>query len=349
MLDVLQELYAQTELDALRGLMLRLVSRLVPNEWASFNEFARTDYRSIVNIRIPDAVEIQARAPGLLASIQEHPAMKPGLVGSLSARTISDFLPWRDFQQTRIFNEYYRHVGVRHQLFFNFDGGQGAWRGIALNRKHRDFSDRDRSVLSLVSPHFKQAHAIAARMERLHLIGSVLSNPPVTAAETILILRADDRIESLSEPARNWIQNHWGVALTEGALPPEILRQWMRREKMVRPQSATLAEPRPPLQLSGATGLIAVHFVANDADGGTILFLRSAAQTSPVSQSKFPGLTLRENEVLHWIAQGKSNPEIATILGLSVRTVYKHVENLFAKMGVESRAQAMVRALETRP
>ena len=61
-----------------------------------------------------------------------------------------------------------------------------------------------------------------------------------------------------------------------------------------------------------------------------------------------PELTRRENEVLEWIAQGKSNPEIAIILGLSVRTVYKHVENLFAKLGVECRGQAMVRALEPR-
>lgn len=58
------------------------------------------------------------------------------------------------------------------------------------------------------------------------------------------------------------------------------------------------------------------------------------------------GLTPREAEVLFWIAQGKSNPDIATILGASVRTVHKHVENIFRKLGCETRNAATLAALE---
>jgi DNA-binding NarL/FixJ family response regulator len=58
------------------------------------------------------------------------------------------------------------------------------------------------------------------------------------------------------------------------------------------------------------------------------------------------GLTARESEVLFWIAQGKSNPDIALILGTSPRTIHKHVENLFRKLGCETRAAAALRALE---
>ena len=58
------------------------------------------------------------------------------------------------------------------------------------------------------------------------------------------------------------------------------------------------------------------------------------------------GLTPREAEVLLWIAQGKSNSDIATILETTVHTVKKHLQNLFAKLGVESRNSAMLRALE---
>ena len=58
------------------------------------------------------------------------------------------------------------------------------------------------------------------------------------------------------------------------------------------------------------------------------------------------GLTAREAEVLYWIAQGKSNPDIATILGASVRTVHKHVEHVFQKLGLETRNAATVAALE---
>lgn len=58
------------------------------------------------------------------------------------------------------------------------------------------------------------------------------------------------------------------------------------------------------------------------------------------------GITAREAEVLYWIAQGKSNPDIATILDANVRTVHKHVEHLFQKLGLETRNAAMLAALE---
>lgn len=51
-------------------------------------------------------------------------------------------------------------------------------------------------------------------------------------------------------------------------------------------------------------------------------------------------ITERESEVLHWIANGKTNREIAEILGMSPRTVNKHLEQLFPKLGVENRTAA---------
>ena len=61
------------------------------------------------------------------------------------------------------------------------------------------------------------------------------------------------------------------------------------------------------------------------------------------------GLTSRESEVLLWLSRGKSNRDIATILGLSPRTVNKHLEQVFDKLQVENRASATaiaIRALQ---
>ncbi|MDL2409581.1 response regulator transcription factor [Rhizobium calliandrae] len=55
-------------------------------------------------------------------------------------------------------------------------------------------------------------------------------------------------------------------------------------------------------------------------------------------------LTQRESEVLLWIAKGKSNRDIGEILGLSARTVNKHLEQIYVKLGVENRASAAVKA-----
>ncbi len=60
----------------------------------------------------------------------------------------------------------------------------------------------------------------------------------------------------------------------------------------------------------------------------------------------FPELTTREREVLDLIAQGLSNPEIAARLYLSPKTVRNHISNIFAKLQVADRAQAIVRARE---
>lgn len=58
------------------------------------------------------------------------------------------------------------------------------------------------------------------------------------------------------------------------------------------------------------------------------------------------GITAREAEVLLWVAQGKSNPEIGAILGAAENTIKKHLQNLFEKMGVDNRNAAAMRALE---
>lgn len=54
-------------------------------------------------------------------------------------------------------------------------------------------------------------------------------------------------------------------------------------------------------------------------------------------------LTARESEVLNWIACGKTDRQIAAILGISARTVQKHLQNLYPKLGVESRTAAAMR------
>ena len=58
-------------------------------------------------------------------------------------------------------------------------------------------------------------------------------------------------------------------------------------------------------------------------------------------------LTPREREVLSWVAKGKTNRDIAEILGMSPRTVNKHLEQIFPKLGVENRTAAARVALKT--
>ena len=56
------------------------------------------------------------------------------------------------------------------------------------------------------------------------------------------------------------------------------------------------------------------------------------------------GLTRREGEVMHWLSYGKTDAEIAVLLAISPRTVHKHLEHIYVKLGVETRTAAVMRA-----
>ena len=73
-----------------------------------------------------------------------------------------------------------------------------------------------------------------------------------------------------------------------------------------------------------------------------------AAWGVPSARSNCAGgvpLTEREREVLHWLGGGKTDRDIAAILGISPRTVHKHLQRIYEKLGVETRTAAVVRAL----
>lgn len=82
--------------------------------------------------------------------------------------------------------------------------------------------------------------------------------------------------------------------------------------------------------------------------GEEYLFRLSSARTEGTEDAlrQSFGLTQRESEVLLWIARGKSNKDIGDILGLSPRTVNKHLEQVYAKLGVENRASAAIKAVQ---
>jgi DNA-binding CsgD family transcriptional regulator len=60
-------------------------------------------------------------------------------------------------------------------------------------------------------------------------------------------------------------------------------------------------------------------------------------------------LTPKERQVARWLAQAKTNGEIGTILGISTRTVEKHVENLLRKLHVENRTAAALEIVRDSP
>jgi DNA-binding CsgD family transcriptional regulator len=99
-----------------------------------------------------------------------------------------------------------------------------------------------------------------------------------------------------------------------------------------------------PLVLTRDRKTLVVRFV-EDNPTHRLLLLKEENE-APRYGLKEAVLTNREREVLFWITEGKSNRDIALILSLSPRTIEKHAERLFKKLGVETRTAAMLHGLE---
>ena len=92
---------------------------------------------------------------------------------------------------------------------------------------------------------------------------------------------------------------------------------------------------------SARSGRLLARNLGQGSLGETMLLLNLAPQGEQAAHRLLDiALTPRETEVLSWVAKGKTNRDIADILGMSPRTVNKHLEHIFEKLGVETRSAA---------
>ena len=96
--------------------------------------------------------------------------------------------------------------------------------------------------------------------------------------------------------------------------------------------------------VSTVGALLLRRFTERGSDALTVLYLVEEHTPAGPAELVVLGVTPRQSEVLYWVAQGKTNGEIAVILGTSPRTVDKHVEQLLERLGVENRLAAAAKA-----
>ena len=121
-----------------------------------------------------------------------------------------------------------------------------------------------------------------------------------------------------------------------GQIPPTVL-DWLRTESAVASdgrEPKTLAVKRDERQL-----VIALQQRTGDDD--LLIVMREVSDAAVVdAMMQAFKLTMREAEVLYWVAKGKTNRDIGDILGSSPATVKKHLERVYVKLGVETRTAA---------
>ena len=107
---------------------------------------------------------------------------------------------------------------------------------------------------------------------------------------------------------------------------------------------------RPPSAASSERGRVCqlvATLQGRTVDEDWLVVLREVSDAAIVEATMLAfGLTLRESEVLYWVAKGKTNRDIGDILGSSPATVKKHLEHVYEKLGVETRTAAAAMAMQ---
>jgi DNA-binding CsgD family transcriptional regulator len=121
---------------------------------------------------------------------------------------------------------------------------------------------------------------------------------------------------------------------------PAVLNDWVRSQK----DRLHRLEPLIPLIVEKTARLIVRLFLGSDQ---IMLMMTQETTTIAPERLRVLNLSVRETDVLALVADGRSNGEIGAILGMSARTVQKHLEHVFQKLGVENRTAAAMRAWRT--
>jgi DNA-binding CsgD family transcriptional regulator len=147
----------------------------------------------------------------------------------------------------------------------------------------------------------------------------------------ILLTNHDGKIQFVDPAARRWLKQFFGRPARTGALPRKVYR-WLSQRNRTKNARSLVAKKRDTQ----------LHLRRQDSltEHSVVLLLELIKGKKDERSRRLHQLTPREREVLFWLAHGKSNNEIAAILGISAATVGKHLEHIYPKLGVENRTAA---------
>ena len=120
---------------------------------------------------------------------------------------------------------------------------------------------------------------------------------------------------------------------------PDILDRWIKHQENNLAAKGALAV-RIPLVVYQENGRLVARSLSGAECSLLVLEEQRTRTMGELDICQGLGLTHREVEVLSWVAHGKTNADIAIILAMSPRTVEKHLERVFQKLGVETRTAA---------
>lgn len=337
-LDFVREAGQAPDSDAFRQHVLQGLPRLVPSTITSYNDIS-ADGDPLLLLDPPDAWS-RTLADDFLRLVGEHPLIAHyARTDDPRSLKISDLMDRRTFRRTELYRDVYGPMGVAYQMAVTLPGPPGSVIGIALNRDRRDFGERDRQMLDLLRPHLSQLRRDAALRDAQRLLSSLVNRALVNRGRAALAVERGAVIAFASAGALELVAAYLPPPRRPGLLP-EALSAWCRRER------ARGLEPSRDLVADGPGGRLVAHLLPAPEPAGHDVILLEEHRVGRERRALMDlGLSSRQTEVLALLARGRSNAEIAQALHVSPHTVKKHLEHIYDRLGVRSRAAAVARAL----
>jgi DNA-binding CsgD family transcriptional regulator len=277
---------------------------------------------------------------------REHPLVRfHGSHPDGPTQRITDCVEGRKFKDSPLYADYYARIGISHVMALPLQIDEVNVVSIVFNRCRTDFADADRAVFEAIRPQLSSLYRnLTARdeaafdLDRLRslAVGKGWRAMRVTCSGTIL-----DSEPSSMRLLHRYFADH--TATSPSTLPARLVAWLSRCRNWGLDRNAGNGEA---FTVSRLGTQLTIHFVADPAEPsrGYLLMDEEHQVINADCLASLP-LTSREREVLALVVAGKSNPDIGLLLGISPRTVQKHLEHTFLKLGVESRTAAAVMVL----
>jgi len=193
---------------------------------------------------------------------------------------------------------------------------------------------KPKEVLARMSVHMRGARQARQTRSALDAFGYA----------SIAVRAFDGRLLWQTPLARELLMAYYGTAAPQ---TPQAVVAWLQRHAADAEQRQ-VEPPRLTAELGARRLTFRLHQqIAQDESGGEWLIVMREVSDAAVIEAMSLSfkLTAREAEVLYWVVKGKINRDIGDIVGASPATVKKHLERVFAKLGVETRTAAAAMAI----
>jgi DNA-binding CsgD family transcriptional regulator len=261
-------------------------------------------------------------------------------------RRISDCLAMGAFRHSALYADYYRRIGIDYVMALPLWIDRDYVVSVVFNRRLSDFNDRERDLLDIVRQPLAALYRKLVAQEEAGVAMGGIATLAAQGGWHLARITFAGRVLDAAAPALDILRRffpHEPIGREQRL--PAALAQWLSLSRSWGLERPAVRQGRHFTSARQGAKLT-VHVVPDPSDGtaGYLLMKAERVATTTAQLAALP-VSGREREVLALVADGKTNAEIASVLAISPRTVQKHLEHVFQKLGVETRTAAAVSAL----